>query len=146
MNKHQVNTSQPVSHDTPMSDSATQPKASTLAYDKQPALTLLSASTVTGDEVCNMQDEKLGKIEDIMLDITEGKIRYAVLSSGGFLGVGERLFAIPWKALKLDRENKRFILDVDLDRLKKASSFDKDQWPEMADPSWASAIESYYTK
>lgn len=108
--------------------------------------TLLSAATITGDEVCNLQDEKLGKIQDIMLDMTEGKIRYAVLTSGGFLGMGDRLFAIPWQALKLDKENKRFMLDVDVERLKNAPGFNKDEWPNMADPSWNSIIESYYIK
>lgn len=114
--------------------------------DIQARGTLLSATTITGDEVCNLQDEKLGKIEDIMLDIPSGKIRYAVLSSGGFLGMGDRLFAVPWKSLKLDKENQRFMLDVDVDRLKKAPGFDKDQWPNMADASWNSAVESYYAK
>lgn len=112
----------------------------------QPGAALLSAATVTGNEVCNLQDEKLGKIQDIMLDLTEGKIRYAVLSSGGFLGMGDRLFAVPWKALKLDRENHRFLLNVDIERLKNAPGFDKDQWPNMADSTWSSTIESYYIR
>lgn len=107
--------------------------------------TLLSASTITGDDVCNMRDEKLGKIQDIMIDTHSGMIRYAVLASGGFLGMGDRLFAIPWKALKLDMENKCFILDVDVGRLKQAPGFDKDEWPNMADPTWHSTIESWYT-
>ncbi|SFX28929.1 PRC-barrel domain-containing protein [Marinospirillum alkaliphilum] len=114
--------------------------------DGLPGTALLSAATVTGNEVCNMQDEKLGKIQDIMLDLTEGKIRYAVLSSGGFLGMGDRLFAVPWKALKLDRENHRFLLNVDIERLKNAPGFDKDQWPDMADSTWSSTIESYYIR
>ncbi|HEX5791924.1 MAG TPA: PRC-barrel domain-containing protein [Rheinheimera sp.] len=107
---------------------------------------LLSAGSITDDEVCNMQDEKLGKIQDIMLDMTEGKIRYVVLSAGGFLGIGDRLFAVPWKALTLDRENQRFMLDVDVERLKNAPGFDKDQWPDMADASWNTSIESYYAR
>lgn len=115
-------------------------------HDLQPRARLLSAGTITGDEVRNMQDEKLGEIQDIMLDITEGKIRYAVLSSGGFLGMGDRLFAIPWKALQLDTENHRFMLDVDIERLKNAPGFDKDEWPNMADATWNSTVESYYTR
>nr|WP_152659038.1 PRC-barrel domain-containing protein [Arsukibacterium sp. MJ3] len=107
---------------------------------------LLSADSITGDEVCNMQDEKLGNIQDIMIDTAEGKIRYAVLSAGGFLGMGDRLFAVPWKALKLDKENKRFMLDVDAEKIKNAPGFDKDQWPNMADASWNSTVESYYAK
>ncbi len=105
---------------------------------------LLSAATITGDDVCNMQQEKLGKIQDVMLDMTDGKIRYVVLSSGGFLGMGDRLFAVPWKALQQDKENKRFLLDVDVERLKKAPGFDKEHWPNMADAEWASTVESYY--
>lgn len=107
---------------------------------------LLSAASVTGDDVVNLQEEKLGKLQDIMLDIAQGKIRYAVLSSGGFLGMGDRLFAIPWSALTLDTANKRFLLDVDVERLKNAPGFDKDQWPNMADTSWSSTIDSYYAK
>ncbi|MDZ7750603.1 MAG: PRC-barrel domain-containing protein [Gammaproteobacteria bacterium] len=112
--------------------------------DAQGGPTMLSASSITGDEVCNMQDETLGKIQDIMLDTRDGSVRYAVLASGGFLGVGDRLFAIPWKALKQDKRNKRFMLDVDADRLKNAPGFDKDNWPNMADASWNSSVESYY--
>lgn len=107
---------------------------------------LLSATSIAGDEVCNMQDEKLGKIQDIMLDTVDGKIRYAVLSSGGFLGMGDRLFAVPWKALTQDAGNNRFLLDVDVERLKNAPGFDKDQWPNMADPAWSSNVESYYSR
>jgi sporulation protein YlmC with PRC-barrel domain len=130
-----------------MNYSTTQSKSRyDAAEDMQAGATLLSATTIIGDEVCNMQDEKLGKIQDIMLDIAAGKIRYAVLASGGFLGMGDRLFAIPWKALKQDKENKRFMLDVDVERLKKAPGFDKDQWPNMADATWNSTIESYYAR
>lgn len=126
---------------------STQSKGSYAATDGMPAgAMLLSAASITGDEVRNMQNENLGKIEDIMLDVTSGKIRYAVLASGGFLGMGDRLFAIPWNALTLDKENQRFILDVDVDRLKNAPGFDKDQWPNMADASWNSSIESYYAR
>ncbi len=114
------------------------------ADDMQAGFTLLSATTITGDEVWNMQDENLGNIQDIMLDITAGKIRYAVLASGGFLGMGDRLFAVPWKALKQDKENKCFMLDVDVERLKNAPGFDKDEWPNMADAGWSSNVDSYY--
>ena len=106
--------------------------------------TLLSADTITGDDVVNLKDEKLGTIEDIMLDTHEGKIRYAVLSCGGFLGMGDRLFAIPWSALTLDAAHKRFTLDVDLERLKNAPGFDKDNWPSWSDPTWSASVDSYY--
>jgi sporulation protein YlmC with PRC-barrel domain len=116
------------------------------ADDLQAGGMLLSATTITGDEVCNLLDEELGTIQDLMLDVTEGKIRYAVLASGGFLGMGDRLFAVPWKALKQDKENHRFVLDVDAERLKNAPGFDKDHWPNMADATWNSSVESYYAR
>lgn len=114
------------------------------AASQQVATVLLSASTITGDDVCNLQEDKLGKIQDLVLDIAEGKIRYAVLSSGGFLGMGDRLFAVPWKALMLDKEHKRFKLDINAERLKKAPGFDKDEWPDMTDSAWHSSVNSYY--
>ncbi|MDO8413164.1 MAG: PRC-barrel domain-containing protein [Gallionellaceae bacterium] len=105
---------------------------------------IMGASTLTGDEVCNLQDENLGDIKEIMLDMNDGTVRYAVLSFGGFIGVGEKLFAVPWEALTLDTQNKRFLLNVDKERLQDAPGFDKDRWPDMADPVWQSEIHAYY--
>lgn len=116
------------------------------AGNLQAGTVLLTAATITGDEVFNLQNEHLGKIQEIMLDITEGKIRYAVLSSGGFMGMGDNLFAVPWRALILDKENHRFLLDLNLDRLKKVPGFDKDHWPNMADPTWKVIIDSYFIR
>ena len=62
----------------------------------------------------------------------------------GFLGMGDKLFAVPWYALKLDTVNKRFVLNVDKDRLESAPGFDKDNWPNMSDQAWAQNIHSYY--
>jgi sporulation protein YlmC with PRC-barrel domain len=127
--------------------STTDPTSQRVATDEiHTSATLLSASTITGDDVYNLQEQKLGKIQDVMLDITEGKIRYAVLASGGFLGMGDRLFAIPWKALTLDKTQKRFMLDLNSDRLKEAPGFNKDQWPNMADATWHSTVDSYYAR
>lgn len=109
-----------------------------------PGPAFMSASTLTGDDVYNLQDEKLGDVKDIMLDMRTGKVAYAVLSFGGFLGMGEKLFAVPWAALKLDTDNKRFTLNADKERLENAPGFDKDSWPDMADPVWANGIHSYY--
>jgi PRC-barrel domain len=71
-------------------------------------------------------------------------VAYVVLSVGGFLSIGERLFAIPWEALTLDEDRKCFILDVDKRRLENAPGFDQDQWPDMADVSWGSSVSSYW--
>ena len=109
-----------------------------------PGPTLMGADTLVGNSVYNTKGEDLGDIKDIMLNVTYGKVSYAVLEFGGFLGMGEKLFAVPWEALKLDAENKRFTLDVGKDRLKDAPGFDKDHWPNMADETWAEEIHAYY--
>ncbi|RYF98479.1 MAG: PRC-barrel domain containing protein [Chitinophagaceae bacterium] len=109
-----------------------------------PGPRLMGADTLNGNDVYNTSDEDLGDIKEIMLDVASGKIAYAVLSFGGILGMGEKLFAVPWKALKLDTENKRFILDVSKERLENAPGFDKDDWPDMADTAWSDSIHNFY--
>jgi sporulation protein YlmC with PRC-barrel domain len=109
-----------------------------------PGPRLMGANTLIGNDVYSKDDEDLGDIKEIMLDTASGEICYAVLSYGGFLGMGEKLFAVPWQALSLDPENKRFILDVDSSKLESAPGFDKDNWPNMADETWANSVHSYY--
>jgi sporulation protein YlmC with PRC-barrel domain len=109
-----------------------------------PGPELMGADTLNGNDVYNQKDEDLGDIKEIMLNMRTGRISYAVLSYGGFLSLGEKLFAVPWEALKLDTKNKRFVLNVDKDRLESAPGFDKDHWPNMADTAWAKGIHSYY--
>lgn len=109
-----------------------------------PGPSLMGADTLIGDSVVNAAEEDLGDIKEIMLDMQTGQVAYAVLAFGGFLGVGEKLFAVPWQALHLDTVNKRFVLNIDKDRLKTAPGFDKDAWPDMGDLSWASGIHSFY--
>ncbi|MGJ7549740.1 PRC-barrel domain-containing protein [Pseudomonas alloputida] len=112
--------------------------------DRGPGPRLMGADTLIGNDVYNTQNEDLGDIKEIMLDTASGKVAYAVLSFGGFLGMGEKLFAVPWGALRLDTVNKRFVLDADKDRLKNAPGFDKDNWPNMSDPIWGKGIHDYY--
>ena len=85
--------------------------------DKGPGPELMGAETLLGNDVYNLKDEDLGDIKEIMLDMRTGRVSYAVLSFGGFFGMGEKLFAVPWSALKLDTVNKRFTLDVEKERL-----------------------------
>ena len=104
----------------------------------------LSASTLIGDRVVNRKGEDLGKIEDLMIDPEQGRVGYAVLSFGGFLGMGDKFFAVPMQALKLSREDKSFVLDVDKERLKNAPGFDKDNWPDISDRTFGKSVYSYY--
>jgi sporulation protein YlmC with PRC-barrel domain len=109
-----------------------------------PGPEMMGADTLVGNDVFNQKGEDLGDIKEIMLDMRSGRVGYAVLSFGGFLGMGEKLFAVPWDALILDTEKKRFVLNVEKDRLKDAPGFDKNHWPDMADQAWARTIHSYY--
>jgi sporulation protein YlmC with PRC-barrel domain len=105
---------------------------------------VLSASTLNDDDVYDLKGEKLGSIKEIMLDINTGRVCYVVMSFGGFLSMGEKLFAVPWSALTVDTENERFLMDTDEERLKEAPGFDTDNWPNMADPTWEKKVHSYY--
>lgn len=109
-----------------------------------PGPALMGANTLLGNDVCNRDGEDLGDIKEFMIDMATGRIGYAVLSFGGLLGMGDKLFAVPWAALTLDTTNKRFTLNVPKATLKDAPGFDKDRWPAMSDQTWASGVHKFY--
>ena len=90
---------------------------------------MMSALTVTGDSVKNSAGEDLGRIEDLVIDVQSGRVNYAVLSFGAFLGVGGKLFAVPWEALELDAESHAFILDIEKAALSDAPEAEPVYWP-----------------
>jgi uncharacterized protein YjbJ (UPF0337 family)/sporulation protein YlmC with PRC-barrel domain len=114
------------------------------AYTATHPQKVLPGSTLMGSRVINPAGDDLGKIEDIAIDMASGRIAYAVLSFGGFLGFGSKYFALPWEALRLSSAEEAFILHVDREVLEKAPGFDKDQWPEMADRQWGAGIYNHY--
>lgn len=109
-----------------------------------PGPKIMAADTLEGDDIVNTAGDKLGELEHIMIDVPTGRVAYAVLSFGGFLGLGDKLFAIPWRALRIDPPNHRFILDVDKETLEGAPGFDKNHWPSMADEQWTREVHAYY--
>lgn len=109
-----------------------------------PGPEVMAADTLEGNKVISSDGEDVGKVKDIMLDVSSGRIAYAVMSSGGFLGIGDKLLAIPWNALTLDTDSKCFQLAMPAERVKNAPGFDKDHWPSMADRSWASSVHQFY--
>ena len=109
-----------------------------------PGPEIMAADTLEGNEVRNPQGENLGEIQHIMVDVLNGRVAYAVLSFGGVFGIGDKLFAIPWQALRVDGEERCFVLNVDKEVLKQAPGFDKNNWPEVSDPVWGAGIHSYY--
>jgi sporulation protein YlmC with PRC-barrel domain len=112
--------------------------------DNRESHTLMGADTLIGNDVRSPQGEDLGEIRELMIDVASGQVAYAVLSFGGLMGMGEKLFAVPWSALTLDRSHQRFSLNVSKDRLKEAPGFDKKHWPAMADASWSRGVHAFY--
>ncbi len=104
----------------------------------------LSTSVIVGVDVKNFQGENLGKIEAVMLDKLQGQVAYVVLSYGGFLGLGDKLFALPWDIFSYDNVNDCFTISIDKEQLKNSPGFDKDHWPDMSSKTWGTAIHKYY--
>ena len=109
-------------------------------------LRVLSATAIIGNKVVNAKGEQLGSIKELMIDLDDGQIAYVVLSFGGFLGLGDKLFAIPLEALTFDTEEHTVILDLNKEVLRNAPGFDKDHWPDNAqyEAGWLLDIYEYY--
>lgn len=104
----------------------------------------LSAGTLTGDTVRNRNGDELGTVEEIMIDLDSGGVAYMVLSAGGFLGVGDKFFAIPWTMVTVDIDAHEVVVDVDAETIENAPGFDKDNWPDSRDMGWISDVYDYY--
>lgn len=109
------------------------------------------ASETIGLKVENPQGQSLGKIEDLVFNPTNGHVRYAVLSFGGVLGVGDKYFAIPWSHFRPEEKagrsgSERFVmvLDIDENRLKTAPGFDSKNWPEFGDSAYGTSVDQFY--
>ena len=105
---------------------------------------VLKASNLIGAKVQDTEGKKLGTIKDLVIDPLEGDIGYAVLDFGGFLGLGDKYFAVPWDAFKLGENHKYLILDVSKKVLKNAPGFPKDQWPDMSNGQWIITLYDFY--
>jgi len=111
---------------------------------RKPVPPLLGASTLTGASVRNAAGESLGKIDEIMLDLARGKIAYAVLSFGGVLGIGNKLFILPWSSLEFNQNTNEILLNVQREVLENGPGFEGNSWPDLADPEYAAEIHRYY--
>ncbi|SAK93313.1 PRC-barrel domain-containing protein [Caballeronia arationis] len=109
-----------------------------------PGPDVMAASTIDGNTVISSDGDDVGSIKEIMLDVRQGRIAYAVMSSGGFLGIGDKLLAIPWSALTLDTDKKCFRLAATSEQVRNSPGFDKDAWPSMAEKQWASTVHQHY--
>ncbi|MEL6615423.1 MAG: PRC-barrel domain-containing protein [Bacteroidota bacterium] len=104
----------------------------------------LSTSTLTGTDVRNREGESLGDIKDFMLDVDNGRVLYAVLDFGGFLGIGDKYFAVPLEAFRVDTQSERLVLDVDKARLENAPGFDKNNWPSTPNDTFVESVYDFY--
>lgn len=125
-----------------------QEKVSTTAAGQKDSCFVHRSSDVVGLDVRNAQDENLGEIHDLVVNPETGEIEYAVLSFGGFMGMGDKLFALPWGVFqpvhKADGDQKYMLLSIDKERLKTSPGFPKDNWPDMSSPDWAKSIREFY--
>ena len=106
---------------------------------------LYTTKTITDRKVINTAGERLGEIQDLVIDVSAGCISYAVLSySGGFLNMNRKHFAVPWEAFKIDEAHRDLVLDIDEERLRNSPGFDRDEWPSEPDPTFAQSVHDYY--
>jgi sporulation protein YlmC with PRC-barrel domain len=114
------------------------------AADAREKNEVLKVSTVVGMKVQDTDGKRLGEIKDLVIDPADGSIGYAVLDFGGFLGIGDKYFAVPWEALQWTRDHKAIVLDVSKKDLKQAPGFDKNHWPDLGSEEQALLIYEYY--
>jgi len=100
----------------------------------------LGATTLIHDKVVNLEGQDIGRIEELMVDVTTGRVAYAVLSFGGFMGIANKLFALPWSALTVDEGHKRFVVNVTRETLARMPGFDKERWPDLNDLEYATGV------
>lgn len=104
---------------------------------------VVKSANIIGTNVVNRLNDDVGNVEDIVIDVLTGRIVYAVLSFGGFLGLGEKHYAVPWKAMRFDKEIKAYVLNVNRDQIELAPSFDKESWPQFTD-DWNRLVHQFY--
>lgn len=106
----------------------------------------LTATSIIGDRVENLDGENLGKINNLMVNVDEGKIEYAVIEFGTVLGIGGKLFAMPFSELQVNPDRKIFVLDRDKEYLSNIPGFDKDHWPDTNDHKYFGDVNTYWDR
>lgn len=104
----------------------------------------VKASSIIGTKVVNPKAERLGDIKELVLDPSTGRVAYVVVAFGGFLSLGEKLFAIPFSSFEYNLPNNEYVLHVPKERLENAPGFDPEHWPAMSDEQWNRDVYKYY--
>ena len=107
---------------------------------------LYRTSRIVGTSVRDLNDRRIGRIQDLVLDGRRGEVTYAVVSFGGVLGVGQKLHAVPWQVLQPENGGRHYTLNVDRETINLAPAFDKANWPDMTDAKWRMEIERYWSR
>jgi sporulation protein YlmC with PRC-barrel domain len=102
------------------------------------------ATAVIGTDIVNAKGDNLGEVKDVVIDPSTGRVAYAVVAFGGFLSMGEKLFAVPFNALNYNEDKNEYVLNISKERLEKAPGFDADHWPMMNDEKWNRDVYAYY--
>ena len=105
---------------------------------------LIASDKVEGTAVYNRKGERLGDVHNLMIDKYSGQVANAVMSFGGFLGLGESYHPLPWKVLDYDTGMGGYVVDLDKDKLRGAPSFSRDKTPDWSDRSWDTRVHDYY--
>ncbi len=111
--------------------------------NEQPLQRPRRVSEIKGMTVLNAQGQNVGKIDELVIG-TDGTVKYAILSHGGVLGIGDKLIPIPWKAVKQGKDDKSLIVNISKETLEKAPSFDPKEWPYFTEPDWRKRVEVHY--
>jgi len=108
----------------------------------------IRASELIGMSVYNMEGKALGSIHDIVVDADSGQPKYVAISYGGFLGMGDKLYAVPWKAFKAQRiagtDGLQLVIDVSQEKIKSAKGFDQENWPDFSDRELKKELDLHY--
>ena len=112
--------------------------------DANRPLERLTATSIIGDKVESLQGEDLGTIDNLMINVHTGRVEYAVVEYGSFLGIGGKLFAIPFDELSVMPEKRVFVVNRDKDYLRMSPGFDKNHWPDTNDHTYYGDVDSYW--
>ena len=105
---------------------------------------LIASNKVEGTAVYDRRGERLGSVYNFMVDKRSGQVVYAILSFGGFLGIGDSYYPLPWKSLSYDPRQGGYVIDLDKDRLRGAPSYERSDSPDWDDPGYGRRIEDFY--
>ena len=128
-------------------DAAAKADAGSKEGPKVKVASTFRASDLMDLDVRNKEGKDIGAIEDLVVELNSGEIRYAALSFGGFAGFNDKLFAVPWKAIqfKFDEDDRYLVVDISEEKLENAHGFDENEWPNVADPKWAAQVDKDFS-